>query len=139
MVDLLLAGDAGRIKGAGVVRTVYDPCCGSGGMLAIAKEHISGTDGRAGINPNADIHLFGQEVNPETWAIFLTAELKNPLTGQTVADAIKQYRFDRDPKEPLLAFRRCLAHFAVDPDLVYVTTRLEGEKTRLLPFNTPLR
>jgi type I restriction enzyme R subunit len=64
-----------------------------------------------------------------------TGELKNPLTGQNVEDAIKQYRFDRDPKEPLLAFRRCLAHFAVDPDLVFVTTRLEGVKTKFLPFN----
>lgn len=64
-----------------------------------------------------------------------TAELKNPLTGQTVEDAIRQYRLDRDPKEPLFAFRRCLAHFAVDPDLVYVTTRLGGGSTRFLPFN----
>jgi type I restriction enzyme R subunit len=64
-----------------------------------------------------------------------TAELKNPLTGQTVENAIKQYKFDRDPKDALLAFRRCLAHFAVDTDLVYVTTRLEGAKTRFLPFN----
>ncbi len=64
-----------------------------------------------------------------------TAELKNPLTGQTVEDAIRQYRLDRDPREPLLAFRRCLAHFAVDPDLVYVTTHLEGPKTTFLPFN----
>ena len=44
-----------------------------------------------------------------------TAELKNPLTGQTVQDAIRQYRVDRDPREPLLAYGRCLAHFAVDP------------------------
>jgi hypothetical protein len=55
-----------------------------------------------------------------------TAELKNPLTGQNVEDAIQQYRFQRDPKEPLLAFRRCLGHFAVDPDLekLYVFARL---------------
>ena len=64
-----------------------------------------------------------------------TAELKNPLTGQTVQDAIGQYRTDRDPREPLLAYRRCLAHFAVDPDLVYVTTQLAGAQTRFLPFN----
>ncbi len=64
-----------------------------------------------------------------------TAELKNPFNGQDVQNAVKQYRFDRDPKEPLLAFRRCLAHFAIDPDLVYVTTRLAGAKTRFLPFN----
>ena len=66
---------------------------------------------------------------------FFTAELKNPLTGQDVRDAIAQYRSDRDPREPLFAHRRCLAHFAVDPNLVYVTTRLRGRKTRFLPFN----
>ncbi len=64
-----------------------------------------------------------------------TAELKNPLNGQDVEDAIRQYKTDRDPREPLLAYGRCLAHFAVDPDLVYVTTRLAGPKTRFLPFN----
>jgi len=64
-----------------------------------------------------------------------TAELKNPLTGQTIEDAIRQYKTDRDPREPLLAYGRCLAHFAVDPDLVYVTTQLARRKTRFLPFN----
>ena len=64
-----------------------------------------------------------------------TAELKNPLTGQNVQDAIRQYRRDRDPREPLFAYGRCLAHFAVDPDLVYVTTQLVGPETRFLPFN----
>ena len=65
-----------------------------------------------------------------------TAELKNPLSGQTVEDAIQQYRNDRDPRgEPLLAYGRCLGHFAVDTDLVYVTTHLAGPKTRFLPFN----
>ncbi len=74
-------------------------------------------------------------------AIFLnglplfTAELKNPLTGQDIQDAIRQYRFDRDPREPLFAFGCCLAHFAVDPDLVFVTTQLQGDKTHFLPFN----
>jgi type I restriction enzyme R subunit len=64
-----------------------------------------------------------------------TAELKNPLNGQDLEDAIRQYKTDRDPREPLLAYGRCLAHFAVDPDLVYVATRLAGQKTRFLPFN----
>jgi len=74
-------------------------------------------------------------------AIFLnglplfTAELKNPFKGQFVQDAVKQYRLDRDPKEPLFQFGRCLAHFAVDPALVYVTTELRGGKTAFLPFN----
>ncbi len=64
-----------------------------------------------------------------------TAEVKNPLNGQDVEDAIRQYMADRDPREPLLAYGRCLAHFAVDPDLVYVTTQLAGPRTRFLPFN----
>jgi len=75
MVDLMLAGDEQRIAGPGVVRSIYDPCCGSGGMLMIARKQITGgrwRNGaliRPGINDQADIHLFGQEVNPETWAI----------------------------------------------------------------------
>jgi type I restriction enzyme R subunit len=64
-----------------------------------------------------------------------TAEIKNPLNGQDVESAIRQYKTDRDPREPLLAHGRCLAHFAVDPDLVYVTTQLAGPRTRFLPFN----
>jgi len=52
-----------------------------------------------------------------------------------VDDAIRQYKTARDPREPLFAYGRCLAHFAVDPELVYVTTHLDGAKTRFLPFN----
>ena len=59
-----------------------------------------------------------------------TAELKNPLKGQDVQDAIRQYR-ERDRREPFFAFGRCLAHFAVDPDLVYLTTHLR----RRLPLS----
>ena len=65
-----------------------------------------------------------------------TLELKNHLTGQTVEHAKKQYREDRPPKnEPLLQFGRCLAHFAVDDDEVWMTTKLEGKRTQFLPFN----
>ena len=64
-----------------------------------------------------------------------SAELKNPAKGQTVESAITQYRKDRDPKEPLLKFGRCLAHFSVDTDLVFMTTRLLSGATRFLPFN----
>jgi type I restriction enzyme R subunit len=62
----------------------------------------------------------------------ITSELKNHFTGQDYTDAIKQYKSDRDPKEPFL--RRCLVHFAVDNDRVYFTTQLEGEVTQFLPF-----
>ena len=64
-----------------------------------------------------------------------TAELKNPLSGQRVQHAMTQYKKDRDPKEPLFQFGRCLGHFAVDPQWVYFTTHLQGEKTQFLPFN----
>ncbi len=65
-----------------------------------------------------------------------TAELKNPFTNQTVKHAINQYRFDRDPGEPLLRFKtRALVHFAVDPDQVYKATKLAGKDTKFLPFN----
>ncbi len=75
MVELLLAGDEERIGRLGAVITVCDPCCGSGGMLTIAKDHIrdgvvkDGERVREPINPSADVHLFGQEVNPETFAV----------------------------------------------------------------------
>jgi type I restriction enzyme R subunit len=65
-----------------------------------------------------------------------TAELKNPFTSQTVEHAKYQYRNDRDPTEPLLRWKqRALVHFAVDPDLVFMTTRLSGRATFFLPFN----
>lgn len=64
-----------------------------------------------------------------------TLELKNPWTGQNIHNAIKQYRSDRDPKEPLFEFGRCLVHFAVDPDEVSMTTQLAGNDTNFLPFN----
>ncbi len=64
-----------------------------------------------------------------------TMELKNPWTNQTVYHAKKQYCQDRDPKETLLNFGRCLVHFAVDPDEVWMTTKLAQDKTYFLPFN----
>lgn len=63
-----------------------------------------------------------------------TAELKNPLTRQTIEHAMVQYRKDREPSD--LIFRaRTVVHFAVDPSQVYMTTRLQGAQTRFLPFN----
>ncbi len=66
----------------------------------------------------------------------VTLELKNPLTGQTVEQARKQYREDRDAHEPIFEFkRRALVHFAVDTEEVWMTTRLAGNATHFLPFN----
>ena len=65
-----------------------------------------------------------------------TCELKNPMTGQTWRDAVRQYQQDRDPNAPIFRFkRRALVHFAADPDEVHMTTRLAGDATRFLPFN----
>ena len=65
-----------------------------------------------------------------------TAELKNPMTGQRAADAIMQYAEERDERDLLFAFKkRALVHFAVDPDEVWMTTRLKGRETVFLPFN----
>ena len=66
----------------------------------------------------------------------VTAELKNPLTGQRAAHAIHQYENDRDGRDLLFAFKkRALVHFAVDPDEIWMTTRLRGKETHFLPFN----
>ena len=65
----------------------------------------------------------------------LTMELKNSITGQNVVNAEKQYRQDRDPKEPLFQFKRCLVHFAVGNEKVSMTTHLQGSNTRFFPFN----
>jgi type I restriction enzyme R subunit len=65
-----------------------------------------------------------------------TIELKNPGTGQNWRHAVRQYKEDRDPRAPLFEFKkRALVHFAADPDEVWMTTRLAGEKTFFLPFN----
>jgi len=88
MVDLMLAGDETRIRTHGVVLSVYDPCCGSGGMLMITKEHVTvgvrknGELLRPAINPEAGIHLFGQEVNPETWAVSKSDLFMKDPTGR---------------------------------------------------------
>ena len=96
-----------------------------GNLFSVARQlHYSNRN-----NKSLDLALFLNGM-----PIF-TTELKNPLTGQNVQDAIRQYRTDRDPREPLFAYGRCLAHFAVDPELVYVTTHLTGPQTYFLPFN----
>jgi len=65
-----------------------------------------------------------------------TIELKNHFTGQTVNEAIEQYKTNRDPKELLFQFKkRAIVHFTVDPDEVYFTTKLEISGTRFFPFN----
>jgi type I restriction enzyme M protein len=88
MADLMLAGDGEQLRRGHAARSVYDPCCGSGGMLMITKEHITLGIRRNGgvtqppINASADIHLFGQEVNPETWAVSKSDLFMKDPTGR---------------------------------------------------------
>lgn len=66
----------------------------------------------------------------------VTLELKNPLSGQTAANAIHQYRHNRDPREPIFLFsKRALVHFSVDTEEAHMATRLAGSSTHFLPFN----
>jgi type I restriction enzyme M protein len=63
MVNVLLAPDSKVLSGQKPIRTIYDPACGTGGMLTVAQEHL------ISMNPNAELVAYGQELNPETWAI----------------------------------------------------------------------
>ena len=102
MVDLMLAGDEGSISGEGAVRTVYDPCCGSGGMLTIAKEHIAIGHRENGslltepVNPLAEIHLYGQEVNPETWAVSKSDLFMKDPTGKDADNVVSGTTLSND-------------------------------------------
>jgi len=98
MVTLMLRGTEDELARSHIVRTIYDPCAGSGGMLTIAKERIRE------ISPNADVYLFGQEVNPETWAVakadlLITSvdgrDADNLRFGSTLSrDQLADHRFD---------------------------------------------
>ena len=98
MVDMVLTFDGALASGEGVARTVNDCCCGTGGMLSIAKEHI------LQINPQAKVFLYGQELNPQTWAIARSDMLilepdgkdaENIKLGSTLSnDQLSNMRFD---------------------------------------------
>ena len=98
LVDLVLMSDKELATGQGVTRTVNDCCCGTGGMLSISKERI------LQINPNAKVHLYGQELNPQTWAVARSDMLilepngkdaENIKLGSTLSDdQLADMRFD---------------------------------------------
>lgn len=101
-----------------------------GNIFTVVRQlHYSVKDTREEKQKSLDLVLFLNGLP------LFTAELKNDFTGQTVEDAMRQYIYQRDPTELLLSYGRCLVHFAVDPELVYMTTQLAREKTSFLPFN----
>ncbi|GAB3222569.1 type I restriction-modification system subunit M [Spirosoma arcticum] len=67
MVNLLFADDKDVLTTPGIVKTIYDPACGTGGMLSVAEEYV--VNPLDGLNPDAKLELFGQEINPESYAI----------------------------------------------------------------------
>ena len=140
MVDLMLAGDESRIAAPGAVRSVYDPCCGSGGMLMIAKEHITagvrrnggatGTDLlRPAINAAADIHLFGQEVNPETWAVSKSDIFMKDPTGRDAENIAFGSTLSND-RHPGRTFDYLIANPPYGKDWKRDQETVEGEHQR---------
>ncbi|MBE9128864.1 MULTISPECIES: type I restriction endonuclease subunit R [unclassified Coleofasciculus] len=96
--------------------------------LTVTRQVTIKTGIKKGRKPDITLSLNGLPI--------ATLELKNQLTGQTYRNAIDQYQTERDPKDPLFRFKeRCLVHFAVDTDEVWMTTKLAGAKTYFLPFN----
>lgn len=94
------------------------------------------------LSVNRQVHYSNRNNNSIDVVLFLngipvvTLELKNALTGQTIANAINQYKYDRKPAgEPLLAPGRVLVHLAVDTDEAAMTTKLNNGKTEFLPLN----
>ncbi|GLY19718.1 hypothetical protein Kisp01_67320 [Kineosporia sp. NBRC 101677] len=95
LVDLVYADDTEALRGRGTVRSIYDPTVGTGGMLTVADEHLHG------LNPDASTALFGQEINPRTYAICKADLLikgqdpSNVRQGDTlVVDRFADRRFD---------------------------------------------
>ena len=68
----------------------------------------------------------------------ITCELKNPLSGQTVQNGIRQYQNDRNPKDKIFSFARCMVHFAVDTEQIYMCTELKNKNSFFIPFNKGL-
>ena len=95
MVNLLFIEDRKMLTQKGIVKTMYDPACGTGGMLSIAEQYVKD------LNPNAELKVFGQEINPESYAICKSDMLikgQNPGNikfGNTfTVDGLEEEKFD---------------------------------------------
>jgi type I restriction enzyme M protein len=87
MVNLLFAEDDEMLTGPGVVRTLFDPACGTGGMLSVAEDHLRS------MNASAQLEVFGQELNDETYAICRSDMM---LKGQDASHIISGNSFSDD-------------------------------------------
>lgn len=92
LVDLVFAGDDEALSTPGAIRSIYDPTVGTGGMLSIAEEHLIGSSDRPGLNPQAQLRLYGQEWNDQSYAVCKSDLLikgydsSNIQLGDTLAD-----------------------------------------------------
>ena len=87
MVNLLFATDDDILTDAGVIKTLYDPACGTGGMLSVAEDHLRS------MNPSARLEVFGQELNDETYAICRSDMM---LKGQDASHIVAGNSFSED-------------------------------------------
>ena len=98
MVNLLIAPDEDTIAGAGQVINILDPACGTGGMLTTAADHIKS------INPDAEVYLFGQELNGESWAVCESEMLLRNQRGTIeLGNSFSNDRFPRRKFDYMLA------------------------------------
>ncbi|EAL3917835.1 type I restriction endonuclease subunit R [Campylobacter upsaliensis] len=146
----LLKRVASQIQDKGIVKALQSHIEIMGVKLSLAyPKPISSDNPQALENYEKNIfsitrQLYFSEKNNKSldMVIFLnglpliTMELKNPFTGQNVYNAIAQYKKDRDPRESI--FKQSVVHFALDSDLIYMSTKLEGIQTKFLPFNRGL-
>lgn len=131
MVDLMFVTEDEKLKQSNIISTIYDPCCGTGGMLTIAKERILEK------NPTADVHLFGQELNQKTYAVTKSDLLMLNPDGVDAARIQRYSSLSRD------AFPNEKFHYLIanppygknwDMDKKDVTAEhAEGERGRFAP------
>jgi type I restriction enzyme M protein len=87
MVDLLFIEDDDALRKPGIVRSLFDPACGTGGMLSVAEDYLRE------LNPNARLEAFGQELNPETYAVCKSDMM---IKGQPADNIVRGNSFDQD-------------------------------------------
>ena len=147
--DKIISRISSEIASKGVIHVLRNPVVDRGVNL-----HLCYFEPKSDLNPDhlkqfqsnsfsvvRQLYYSTKNQNSIDMGLFLngipvvTMELKNQLTGQNVKHSENQYRYDRDPKEPLLNFKRVLVHFCVDNNEVSMATRLNGTKTRFFPYN----
>ncbi len=121
MVNILFADDRDALTKPGVVRTLYDPACGTGGMLSVAEDHLRD------LNPGARLRVYGQELNAETYAVCRSDMM---LKGQDASNIYFGNSFTEDGAPEGMSFDYMLANppFGVEWKKVEEPIRLEREK-----------